>query len=380
MSGIAAGRDLVAHLAAFAGELRALGIGAGVSETVDGARALTLIDLADRDEVRRALAISLRIRRADRAAFEDLFDRFWTPEPDHGRAGAPRPPSPALPIPGGPRTGVRRASGTTGQAESDDAPDGGLPGYAPEALLRKKPFDECSPVELAAMERLLARMSLRLATRRSRRLEPTRGRGIVDLRRSLRRSVGTGAELLELARRARAIEKPRLVALCDTSGSMDPHSRFLLAFILSLRRVVGGAELFAFNTSLTRLTPSLARGNLGFVLDQLAATVPDWSGGTRIGESLADFVARYLIAHVDETTVVLILSDGLDRGEPATLVEAMRAIRSRARTVIWLNPLMGDARYEPTARGMEAALPFIDHLAPAHTLESLERSLMLLTA
>ena len=155
----------------------------------------------------------------------------------------------------------------------------------------------------------------------------------------------------------------------------DPHTRFLLAFILSLKRVARRTEVFAFNTTLVRLTRWLTPGKVGPTLDRLAAGVPDWSGGTRIGECLAEFVARYLDETVQNKTAVLILSDGLDRGEPAVLAAAMRAIAARAGQVIWLNPLLGDPRYRPEARGMEAALPFVDSFVPAHNLESLERVL-----
>jgi len=230
------------------------------------------------------------------------------------------------------------------------------------------------------MERLLLRLASKLATRRSRRLVPSPRRGTADLRRSFRRAIGTGGEFLSLARRARAVEEPRLVVLCDTSGSMDSHSRFLLAFALSLKRAARRTEIFAFNTSLVRLTPWISPQKIGPTLDRLAAGVPDWSGGTRIGECLAEFVARYQDEMVSSQTVVLIFSDGLDRGDAALLASAMRSIRSKARKVIWLNPLLSDARYEPTARGMEAALPFVDRLVPAHNLESLERLLPELAA
>lgn len=231
-----------------------------------------------------------------------------------------------------------------------------------------------------AMERLLERFAVRLATRRSRRLVPTRGRGRVDPRRSFRAAVATDGEFLRLARRMRAIEEPRLVVLCDTSGSMDPHTRFLLSFLLAVKKAARRTEIFAFNTALHRLTPWISPARIGSTLARIAAEVPDWSGGTRIGESFSDFVEHYLDEVVDSRTVVVIVSDGLDRGDTAALAGAMRAIRSRARRVIWLNPLLGDPRYEPTAGGMAAALPFVDVFAPAHNLESLERLLPLLSA
>src|SRR5262249_45006437 len=150
--------------------------------------------------------------------------------------------------------------------------------------------------------------------------------------------------------------------------------------LLSLAKTTRRTEIFAFNTALTRLTPWLSAGRIERALERLAAGVPDWSGGTRIGECLAEFVRSQAAEMLNAKTAVVIVSDGLDRGDTAVLARAMRDIRSRARKVIWLNPLLGDPRYEPTARGMEAALPFVDLLAPAHSLESLERILPMLAA
>jgi uncharacterized protein with von Willebrand factor type A (vWA) domain len=424
--------DLIRHLACFGRALRERGAGVTLSDEADGLAALTLVDLADRDEVRRALSTALKIRPRDRAAFEQLFERLWAaqnePEgpspPAHPSFVDPtqpprRPPAPReQPANHGPaRPAAPRASLLSGPGADETAlADGEEPGYSPEAVLRRKSFEAYSPADQQAMERLLERLVPRLATHPSRRRVPVRGRGEPDLRRSFRRAAAQGGEFLSLARRARAVEQPRLVVLCDTSGSMDPHSRFLLTFILGLRRVAGwgrSCEIFAFNTALVRLTPllrmvkavrtvrtartaptvraaptvpgeALAPGasfaDLDPVLERLAAAVPDWSGGTRIGECLAEFAAHHLDQRVDANTVVLILSDGLDRGDVEPLAWAMRAIRARARRVLWLNPLAGDARYEPSARAMAAALPHIDRLLPAHNLESLERLLPLLSA
>jgi len=228
------------------------------------------------------------------------------------------------------------------------------------------------------MDRLMQRLSLKLATERSRRVIPTRGRGFVDLRRSLRAAVATRGEPLRLARRARALEEPRLVLLCDTSGSMEAQTRFLLTFAISLRRAARRVEVFAFNTRLTRITRAIVPAKVPLTLRRLGESVTDWSGGTRIGDCLTDFVREYLGQMVNARTTVVIVSDGLDRGDPEVLARAMRSIRARARAVLWLNPLLGDARYEPTARGMAAALPYIDRLAPAHNLESLERLVTML--
>jgi uncharacterized protein with von Willebrand factor type A (vWA) domain len=359
--------------------LRERGIPVGIGGEIDAVRALGRLSRADREEARCALKIALRIRRGDWEGFDAVLDGLWP-----GPRSNPVAETPTASIDGR-RSGRVPLSPGVGEGEgegegADGSPAGTSPGYSPAALLRKKPLEVCTPAELAAMERVLARLAAKLATRRGRRLVPTRGRGAPDLRRSLRRALGTEGELLSLARRARALERPRLLFLCDTSGSMEPHARFLLAFVLSLGRAARSTEVFAFNTELVRLTPWLGRGAIGARLDRLAASVPDWSGGTRIGECLARFVAEHLTVRLDARTVVVILSDGLDRGEPATLAAAMRAIRARARQVIWLNPLLGDPRYAPTARGMEAALPFVDRFLPAHDLASLERLVPLLSA
>jgi uncharacterized protein with von Willebrand factor type A (vWA) domain len=371
--------DLVRHLARFAGALRQRGVGVTLSDEADGLTALTLIDLGDRDEVRRALRAALKIRQRDAAAFEELFDLLWRVR--HESSNPPVPP-PGLPTQTRPRSG-KLPGRQAAESEETAAALGEEMGYSPEAVLRRKSFEEYSTADLAAMERLLGRLILRLTTRPSRRRVPVRGRGEADLRRSFRRAVAHGGEFLSLARRARPIEKPRLVVICDTSGSMDPHTRFLLTFVLALRRVTRSersTEIFAFNTTLVRLTPWVRPGRVDLTLDRLAAQVPDWSGGTKIGECLGDFVTYYLDEIVNGQTTVIILSDGLDRGDVEPLAGAMRAIQTRARRVLWLNPLAGDERYEPTARAMAAALPFIDRLLPAHNLESLERLLPLLAA
>ena len=150
--------------------------------------------------------------------------------------------------------------------------------------------------------------------------------------------------------------------------------------MLALKRAVPRAEAYAFNTELVRLTPALSRGKSALTLERLATAVPDWSGGTRIGECLAAFLRDDFARDPQGRTTVVIVSDGLDRGDPARLVQAVRGIQRHARRLIWLNPLAGDPRYEPSAAGMRAALPFVDHFASAHDLASLERLLPQLVA
>ena len=377
------GRDLVTHLARFAGELRGSGVPVTPGDEIDGATALGHVDIGDREEVRLGLRTSLKIERRAWDVFDAVFERCWGLGSPGGGRRRPREPRRAprtWPGDGNPlkalahRLAEERAAGTEEPARSD----GGRPGYSPRAVLRRKSFELCTEEELAEMGRLLSQVVRRMATRRSRRLVPS-GRGrVIDIRRSFRRSLAQGGELVDLARRDRAVERPHLVVLCDTSGSMDPYTRFLLTFVLSLGNVAPRTEIFAFNTSLTRLTPWITAGNVTATLRRFARNVEDWSGGTRIGECLREFAEDYLRQVVAGDTSVLIFSDGLDRGDTDALEEALLMVRRRARRVIWLNPLMGDPRYRPEARGMRTALPHIDDLVPAHNLESLEALLPML--
>jgi len=367
---VSGAHGVVAQLARFAGALRDCGVRVGLGDEIDAAAALTFIDLLDRAEVHRALRIAFKVQRDAWETFDRLFEQYW------GGSGKPERQAPRRTLQRDHRgplqwkwDGERVRLAAPAEPEQ---PEGELPGYSPEAVLRRKPFDQFSASELAAMERLLARLALRLATRRSRRLVPAAARGVVDLRRSFRRSLASEGEFLKLARRARAIDEPSLVVLYDTSGSMDAYTRVLLAFAFALRRVVKRVEIFAFNTTLVRATRMIAPARIPQSLERLAAGVPDWSGGTRIGACLAEFVALYKETLLDRNTTVILVSDGLDHGDTALLAGAMRELRARARTIVWLNPLLGDSRYRPEAGGMRAALPFVDHFGAAHNLESLE--------
>jgi len=367
---MSAAQGLVAQLARFAGALRSRGFRVGLSEEIDAAAALALVDLLDRAEVHRTLRIAFRLPRDAWDAFDRLFEEYWDGRrvPHHealDQAMARDSRGPAKWRWDGQRVRLE-------MPDEREAPEGDTPGYSPEAALRRKPFDQFSESDLAAMERLVAQLALRLATRRSRRLVPTLARGIVDLRRSFRRALASDGDFLNLARRARPLEEPSLVILYDTSGSMDAYTRVLLAFAFALRRVVRRVEIFAFNTTLVRVTRMIAPGKVLQSLESLSAGVPDWSGGTRIGACLAEFLTSYKDTLIDKNTAVVCVSDGLDQGDTELLERAMRELRARAGKIIWLNPLLGDARYRPECAGMKAALPYVDHFAPAHNLESLQ--------
>ncbi len=339
------------------------------AESRDALRTLELVDLADRAEVHRALRAVLASRPEEFPAFDAAFDAFW------GRAAAAS--SAAEPAPEGLPAGVEahfpRAQDAaltfadwTDFAEGEGEPVG-LPGLSDLEAMLGKDFSAFGAEELAEIERLAVELARRLATRKSRRLMPAR-RGRVDPRRTMRRNL-TRAEPVELARRARRILKTKLVVLCDVSGSMDLYSRLLVQFLYALQNQLGRMETFVFSTRLTRVTDELRSHSYRAALGRLG-DVRDWSGGTKIGESLRAFVADWRRL-LDRDTVVIVLSDGWDTGDPTLLSEALAEIRRRAGKVIWLNPLLGSPDYQPLTQGMVAALPNVDAFLPAHNLDSL---------
>lgn len=368
----ARGQGLLGQLARFATALRDRGLRIGLGDEVDAATALTLVDLIDRAEVHRALRIALKVPREAWDAFDRLFEEYWdgVPTPQHDAWPRTSPREHRRPMQW--RWDGERVRLVASNDDEEEGREADTPGFSPEPMLRRKPFELCSAAEIEQLERLLQRLAPRLAARKTRRLVPTRGHGSVDLRRSFRHALKSEGDLVRLARRARAIDAPRLVVLYDTSGSMDSYTRMLLAFAFALRRIIKKVEIFAFNTALVRVTRMISSTEIERTIQRLGESVPDWSGGTRIGACLDEFNARYLNTTVNRHTTVVIFSDGLDHGDGAVLGSAMRALRERAARILWLNPLLGDSRYRPETDGMRAAMPFVDYFGPAHNLEALE--------
>jgi uncharacterized protein with von Willebrand factor type A (vWA) domain len=242
---------------------------------------------------------------------------------------------------------------------------------SPVETLRRKDFAACTPAELALLSRLMARLRLRPPERRTRRRAPARA-GDPDLRRTLRRSMRTGGEPLDRAWRRRRTRRRRLLLVLDVSGSMAAYSRALAMFAHAALRSGPEWEAFAFGTRLTRMTRALADADPDRAFAAVAAEVTDWDGGTRIGEALRALIDEHGRGGAVRGAVCVILSDGLDVGDPALLGAQMERLSRLAHRVVWLNPLKGGAGYEPLARGMAAALPHIDVFRPGHNLQSLE--------
>jgi uncharacterized protein with von Willebrand factor type A (vWA) domain len=214
-------------------------------------------------------------------------------------------------------------------------------------------------------------MEWSLDVRETRRLIPEQ-RGRLDLRRSLRRNLARGGEILEFARRDRKRKRRALALLCDISGSMEPYSRILLQFLYVASRGLEHTEAFVFGTRLTRITRQLRHRDVDEALRAVHHDVQDFGGGTRIGEAIRSFNRLWSRRVLGQGAAVLIISDGWDRGEPEALEREMARLQRSAYRTIWLNPLLGSPRYEPLTRGLQAALPYIDDFLPVHNLASLE--------
>ncbi len=255
---------------------------------------------------------------------------------------------------------------------SDDAPGSSGPTASEDEVLRDKRFDHWTEEDLRRMHQLVARIAVKLPTRVVRRTR-SGSTGQIDLRRTVRRSLRSDGEPFHRAFRRRRIKPRRLVLILDISGSMAGFSRPLLHFAYAIRRAAHGVEVFCFGTRLTRITRQLRRRDPNRSIEEAAAQVVDWESGTRIGDSLAHYVQRFGPDSRNRGSVVLICSDGLERGDPQILGSAMARLGRQAHRVIWVNPLMGDPRFRPLTRGLIASLPHVDSMVAGHNLAALDQ-------
>jgi uncharacterized protein len=366
-------RHLGAAMVRFAALLRHEGLPVTVTQVTDAARALEHLDLGDRDEVYLGLKTVFVGRIEEEPIFERCFSAFWRLTGEGQELpGLMTPPTDAHGDSELKSSAQQREQlALEGWSEEEEAETGeplNVPAASDREALAARDFSTFTSEQLDEVYRLTLEIARRLARRISRRRRPVRRRGRVDLRRTLRANLTRG-DLIDLRYRERKPRKVKLVLLCDVSGSMDLYSRFLLQFLFALQNVFGRVETFTFATRLTRVT-ELLRGRSYRRMLQSLREVRDWSGGTRIGESLAQFEHDHG-GLVDRRTIVIILSDGWDTGEPEILANALLRIKRRAARVLWLNPLLGNPSYEPLTRGMAAALPLVDHFAAAHNLAAL---------
>ncbi|HEY7112563.1 MAG TPA: VWA domain-containing protein [Thermoanaerobaculia bacterium] len=367
--------ELPGNILLFGRVLRGLGLDAGTARMLDVVAALDHVSIGEKADFYHAARSLTTRRREDLPVFDRAFEAFWR-KPAHGRTtrdlaalGEKRRMRPPTFDPAPPAPDVEDVPGT-GTAETPvfSARVGG----SAREILRRKDFAELTAEELERVRALIRGLAWRVADRSTRRRRPGDGEEL-DLRRTLRTSLRHGGEVLAWERRERRRRPRRIVALADVSGSMERYTRLLLLFLHALSRGLGGrVEVFLFGTRLTRVTRALASRDPDAALAAASAAVPDWSGGTRIGEALRDFNFRWARRVLGGGAVVLVVSDGWDRGDPDLLAREAARLQRSAHRLVWLNPLLGAADYRPLARGIRAALPSVDDFLPVHNLASLE--------
>ena len=365
------------NLLLFGHLLRRLGLNVHEGRMVDAVRVLEDIGMTRRMDVASALRTLLVHRKDDLPLFDEAFEVFWRQRKDRmssldlrsmGEQRRYRRVEAGPPPPG------RLDDGSNSEAQDPEEQYDRIDltrTFSTRDVLREKDFAEFTPEETLQARQLMASLQWNPGLRLTRRQE--RGRGPrLDVRRTLRDNAQFGGELLRLRTRRRKEKARRLVVICDVSGSMERYTRMLLHFIHSLYAgLVSQVEAFLFATRLTRITKQLGQRDIDQAVSEVSKAVPDWSGGTRIGAALREFNYRWARRTLGWGSIVLIVSDGWDRGEPEALREEMARLQRSCRRLIWLNPLAGADDYEPLTQGMQAAAPYIDDLLPVHNLAAL---------
>lgn len=360
------------ELVRFGRLLRTHGVNVGAAQVLSYARAVADVDPADVDELYWAGRVTLVNRHPDLAIYNAAFDSFFMDTENDT-------PPPMLPVASADSDGGEPASVSFGTDQheieilelgDEELPAAGGPRASSAEILRTKHFDMWTEDEFRQLAHLLP--GIRLPKKLSRRTRPSPRGPRIDLRRSVRLSLRHGGDLFNLRRRLRVVLPRPIVLIVDVSGSMAGFSRALVQFCYGVSRAAQRVEVFCFGTRLTRLTNAMRVRDPNAALDEATELVVDWDGGTRIGESLATYVTRWGKYRFNRGAVVIICSDGLERGEPDRLSWAMQRLSRQAHAVIWVNPLAGDPKFQPLARGLVAALPFVDRLIAGHNIEGLE--------
>ncbi len=361
--------------------LRATGMAVGPAKVIDALAAVEAVGVADRGDFRAALAAVLVSRHEQLAMFDSAFELFWRNPRLVERMLAALLPRVAgrLPNDGAPPLPARLSEALLAplgqvpvQDDDDEIKLDAAFTFSPREVLQKQDFATMTQWEMRAVKAMIARLRLPLPAMPARRTRPAPHGSRVDLRATLRAMTGAAGAAAPLAMRARTRRTPPLVVLCDISGSMERYARMLLHFVHAITNDRHRVHTLVFGTRLTNITRHLRHRDVDVALARVTAAVDDWSGGTRIGESLAEFNRRWSRRLLGQNAIVLLISDGLDADAGAGLAFEMERLAKSARRVIWLNPLLRYADFEARPAGIRAMLPWVDDFRPVHNLASLE--------
>ena len=365
-------KQIGASIVEFSRMLRAHGFTADTRQTITAIEAANLVGPADMRSFRFALQTALCMNGEEWERFPSLFHQYWDEAQIDARTVPGKRERRPKPEPHE-RDGEQGSAVFSGDARPHAAAEGTqrvILGASARQRLRMVDFSEVRAEDLSALEEIATRLLRCMMRRLSRRVAISARVARIDLRRTIRRSIAHGGNPLTLAYKARRRSRNNFVLLIDVSGSMNFYSMFLVRFAYALQAQFSRVQTFLFSTGVVPISDLLRGQSLRDALRRLSQRAAGWSGGTKIGESIHEFHHLFGRA-LTRDTVVMILSDGWETGDPQLLANEMRALRRRARRIIWLNPLLGLKEYQPVTQGMAAALPFIDVFAPAHNLESL---------
>ncbi|MEM7534384.1 MAG: VWA domain-containing protein [Chloroflexota bacterium] len=368
--------NLLQNCVLFGRLLRALSIEVTPTQMVDWVDSLGHVDIGNRQDFKNSARAILVSHKEELPRFDEAFDIFWQERPeniwqdiDMGKLIIKRQQKPEI-------QSVSDNDDGGGGDENDREPEPHLDTvytYSDTEVLRQKDFGKLDPEELAKMRRIMQAIEWRVEPRRTRRMTPTSRGDMIDMRRTLRRNLRNGGELLHLAQKERKLKRRPIVLICDISGSMERYSRILLQFVYIVSSRLDRVESFVFSTRLTRITRQLQTRDVDQALDEASALIHDWAGGTRIGEAIRTFNYDWARRVLGQGAVVMVISDGWDRGDVDVLGYEMDRLHRSCHKLIWLNPLLGSEGYEPLVRGIQAALPHVDEFLPVHNLASLEQ-------
>jgi len=356
------------NLIVFGRLLRTAGLPVGAGRMIDVANALPLVDMSARGDVYHTCRTLLVSRTEEIPLFDRAFNAFFARLTASGRSPAATPPIHHSEPPASDAIAGDLVRIESPDQAGESPTERGM--WSDAGGIANKDFAAFTDEDIALGRAALARLEWQPAERRTRRWIAGRGPRL-DLRRAIARSLRTGGEIVMLPGRRRRTQPRTLVLLCDVSGSMERYSRMLVHFAHGLMQRYRQVEVFLFSTQLTRITRDVRTKRLDTALDHVSRAVPDWSGGTKIGQALAQFHQRWARRVLHRGPVVLLISDGWDRGDPSVLRDQMARLQRSSHRVIWLNPLIGSADYAPLTRGLQAALPFVDDFLPARTLNDL---------
>lgn len=358
----------VRDIAGFADSLRSQGMTVTPDQMSDMARALTLVDPANRMHVYAAFRCLSVTDQGHRVPFDEEFRRFF--DRIEGSSHEAEPPRLAS------ASAITPVFETLPEETIEDAVT--QEGTSAVENVAVRDFADLSDRDLDEARRMLMEMRWHPSASKTRRWVHDKGGQRPDMRRSLRGAVGLEGDLMRIERRQRRLQQRPLIVISDISGSMEKYAELFLVFAHAASQRLRHTEVFTFSTTLTRVTEDLRRTNARMALDRAGHTVKDWSGGTKIGEAIATWNRDWSRRLARGGPVALILSDGWDCGDPALLSTEIARLARSVHSVIWLNPLAARSGYEPATRGMKAVLPHIDHLLPAASVNDLRGVIRLL--